>query len=183
MFKRMERLESFVYLPKLNDYFYKSLPSNPRNIYVSLYHLELNLTNLILCKGYVHIFIDYLELTFKIHENLNCIKNAKTNCILKIYMVQLKMSNKNLWERVKMEVLKYIVLAVYLIVCVALIIVATIQTKDTSGTSATITGSSTNNFYEKNKGRTAEGRLKRITIILGIAFGVLAIITGILYVI
>ena len=93
------------------------------------------------------------------------------------------MSNKNLWERVKMEVLKYIVLAVYLIVCVALIIVATIQTKDTSGTSATITGSSTNNFYEKNKGRTAEGRLKRITIILGIAFGVLAIITGILYVI
>ena len=98
-------------------------------------------------------------------------------------MVQLKMSNKNLWERVKMEVLKYIVLAVYLIVCVALIIVATIQTKDTSGTSATITGSSTNNFYEKNKGRTAEGRLKRITIILGIAFGVLAIITGILYVI
>ncbi len=82
-----------------------------------------------------------------------------------------------------MEVLKYIVLAVYLIVCVALIIVATIQTKDTSGTSATITGSSTNNFYEKNKGRTAEGRLKRITIILGIAFGVLAIITGILYVI
>ena len=82
-----------------------------------------------------------------------------------------------------MEVLKYIVLAVYLIVCVALIIVATIQTKDTSGTSATITGSSTNNFYEQNKGRTAEGRLKRITIILGIAFGVLAIITGILYVI
>ena len=82
-----------------------------------------------------------------------------------------------------MEVLKYIVLAVYLIVCVALIIVATIQTKDTSGTSATITGSSTNNFYEKNKGRTAEGRLKRITIIQGIAFGVLAIITGILYVI
>ena len=86
-------------------------------------------------------------------------------------------------ERGKMTTVKYIVTAIYLIICIALIIVATIQTKDASGASETITGSSTSNFYEKNKGRTAEGRLKRITIILGIAFGVLAIITGILYVI
>ncbi len=82
-----------------------------------------------------------------------------------------------------MEVLKYIVLGIYLIVCIALIIVATMQTKDSSGASSTITGSSTNNFYEKNKGRTKEGKLKRLTIILGIAFVVLAIILGILYVI
>ena len=82
-----------------------------------------------------------------------------------------------------MTVLKYIVLAIYVIICLALIIVATIQTKDSSGASGAITGSSTNNFYEKNKGRTKEGKLKKYTIILGIAFIVVSIILGILYVI
>ena len=82
-----------------------------------------------------------------------------------------------------MEVVKYIVLGLYLIVCVALIIVATIQTKDSQGASGTITGSSTNNFYEKNKGRTKEGKIKRLTIILGVVFVVLAVALGILFVI
>lgn len=82
-----------------------------------------------------------------------------------------------------MEVLKYIVLGIYLIICVSLIIVATIQTKDNQGASSTITGSGTNNFYEKNKGRTKEGRIKRITIALGVLFVIFAILLGILYVI
>ena len=82
-----------------------------------------------------------------------------------------------------MEVLKYIVLGIYLVICVALIIIATIQTKDSNGASGAITGSSTNNFYEKNKGRTKEGRIKRITIILGVLFVIFAILLGILYVI
>lgn len=82
-----------------------------------------------------------------------------------------------------MEILRNIVLVIYLIVCVVLIIVATMQTKDSQGASGTITGSTTNNFFEKNKGRTKEGRLKRITIILGIVFVVLAVVLGILYVI
>ncbi len=82
-----------------------------------------------------------------------------------------------------MEILKYIVLGIYLVICVALIIVATIQTKDSQGASGAITGSSTNNFYEKNKGRTKEGKIKRLTIILGILFLVFTIILGILYVI
>lgn len=82
-----------------------------------------------------------------------------------------------------MEMVKYIVLGIYLIICVALIVVATIQTKDSQGASGTITGSSTNNFYEKNKGRTKEGKMKRFTIILGVLFVVFAILLGILYVI
>ena len=82
-----------------------------------------------------------------------------------------------------MEVLKYIVLGIYLLVCIALIIVATIQTNDSQGASGTITGSSTSNFYEKNKGRTKEGRLKRFTIILSVVFVILTIALGILYVI
>lgn len=82
-----------------------------------------------------------------------------------------------------MQVAKYIVLVLYLIICIGLIIMATIQTKETSGASATITGSTTNNFFEKNKGRTKEGKLKKWTIILGILFVVLAVTLGILYVI
>ena len=65
---------------------------------------------------------------------------------------------------------------------VALIILATIQTKDSNGASGTITGSSSNNFYEQNKGRTKEGKLKRYTIIAGVAFVVLAIVISILFV-
>ncbi len=80
-----------------------------------------------------------------------------------------------------MEILKYIILVIYIIVCVALIILAAMQNSDKSGASGTITGSSTNNFYEQNKGRTREGKLKRWTIILGIVFVVLAIALGILY--
>ena len=57
------------------------------------------------------------------------------------------------------------------------------QTRDSQGASGTITGSSTNNFYEKNKGRTKEGKIKRLTIILGILFVVFSVILGILYVI
>lgn len=82
-----------------------------------------------------------------------------------------------------MEIVKNVVLGIYLVVCVVLIIVATIQTKESQGASGTITGSSTSNFYEKNKGRTKEGMLKRLTIALSVVFAVLAIVLGILYVI
>lgn len=80
-----------------------------------------------------------------------------------------------------MEILKYIILVIYIIVCIALIVLATIQKSERPGASGTITGSSTNNFYEQNKGRTKEGKLKKWTIILEIVFVVLAIALGILY--
>ena len=82
-----------------------------------------------------------------------------------------------------METAKGILIVIYLIVAVAVIILTLIQTKEDPGLSSTITGSSTNNFFEKNKGRTKEGRIKRITIILGVLFVIFAILLGILYVI
>ena len=81
-----------------------------------------------------------------------------------------------------MEIVKYVVLGLYVLVCVALIFLAIIQTKETQGASGTITGSSTSNFFEKNKVRTKEWKLKRWTIILGVMFAILAIALGILYV-
>lgn len=80
-----------------------------------------------------------------------------------------------------MEIAKIILTVIYFIVALAVIILALIQTKEDAGLSSTITGSSTNNFYEKNKGRTKEGKQKRWTIILSIVFVVLTISLGILY--
>ena len=80
-----------------------------------------------------------------------------------------------------MGIAKTILTVVYFIVALAVIILATIQSKDDAGLSSTITGSSTNNFYEKNKGRTKEGKQKRWTIILAIVFAILSIALGILY--
>lgn len=81
----------------------------------------------------------------------------------------------------RMEIVKYVLIGIYVIVCLALIVVAMIQSKDDSGASGTIMGSTTNNFYEKNKGRTKEGKLKKWTIILGILFAVLTVVLSIVY--
>lgn len=80
-----------------------------------------------------------------------------------------------------MGIVKGILIAIYLIVALVLTILTLIQTKEDSGMSSTITGSSTNNFFEKNKGRTKEGKQKRWTIILSVVFAVLTIALGIIY--
>ena len=80
-----------------------------------------------------------------------------------------------------MSVLRTILTVIYFVIALVVIILALIQTKDDSGLSQTITGSSTNNFYEKNKGRTKEGKQKRMMVISSIVFGVLTLVLGILY--
>ncbi len=80
-----------------------------------------------------------------------------------------------------MGIVKGILIVIYFLISLAIIILTLIQSKEDAGLSSTITGSSTNNFYEKNKGRTKEGRQKRWTIILSIAFVILTIVLGILY--
>lgn len=80
-----------------------------------------------------------------------------------------------------MEIAKGILIVIYFIVALALIILALIQSKEDAGLSSTITGSSTNNFFEKNKGRTKEGKQKKWTVILSIVFAILTIALGIIY--
>lgn len=80
-----------------------------------------------------------------------------------------------------MEIAKTILIAIYVVVALALIILTLIQAKEDAGLSSTITGSSTNNFYEKNKGRTKEGKQKRWTVILAVIFAILTIALGIVY--
>lgn len=80
-----------------------------------------------------------------------------------------------------MEIVKTILTIIYFIIALIVIILALIQSKDDSGLSSTITGSSTNNFYEKNKGRTKEGKQKRLMVISSIIFLILTIGLGIIY--
>lgn len=80
-----------------------------------------------------------------------------------------------------MEIIKGLLMVIYVAVAVVLIILTLIQTKDGSGVSSTVTGSSTNNFYNQNKGRTKEGKMKKLTIILGVTFVVLAVVLSVVY--
>lgn len=80
-----------------------------------------------------------------------------------------------------MGILKIALLIIYVIVCLVLIVIALMQSSDDAGASGAIVGGSSSNFYEKNKGRTKEGMLKKWTIILGIVFIILTIGIGILY--
>ena len=80
-----------------------------------------------------------------------------------------------------MEILKTLLIIIYIIVALVLIVLALIQSKDSSGVTETVTGSSSNNFYNQNKGKTREGKLKKITIITAVCFAVLAVLLSIFY--
>ena len=81
-----------------------------------------------------------------------------------------------------MTVVKYIVLAIYIVVCIALILVTTFQSKDNSNSAEdTYENPSSNKYYQKNKGRTRAGKTQRNTIILGSTFAILSVITVILF--
>ena len=81
-----------------------------------------------------------------------------------------------------MEIVKNIIAGVYIFICLVLIILVMKQSKEDSGASGAIVGGSSNNFYEKNKGRTKEGKMKRATIFLMVVFFILSIAIGIIYV-
>ncbi len=80
-----------------------------------------------------------------------------------------------------MKVVKIIMMVIYVIVCLILTVICMKQSKDDDGLSSTITGSSSSNFYEKNKGNTKEGKLSKWTIILGIVFAVMAVVLNAIY--
>ncbi len=80
-----------------------------------------------------------------------------------------------------MQIVKGILTGIFLFISLVLIILVMVQSKEDAGMSATIVGSSANNFFEQNKGRTKEGKQKRWTIILAVAFVVVGIALSIIY--
>ena len=80
-----------------------------------------------------------------------------------------------------MGFLKIVLIVIYVIVCLSLIVIALMQNSEDEGASSTIVGGSSSSFYEKNKGRTKEGKQKRVMIWSSVVFAVLTIVLGILY--
>jgi len=79
-----------------------------------------------------------------------------------------------------MNILKTVLMALHIIVCIVIIILSMMQTSE-DGASNAITGNSSNSFYDKNKGKTREGILKKLTVIFGVIFAITTIVFGVVY--
>lgn len=70
--------------------------------------------------------------------------------------------------------MKLVATVAYVIICVALVIVVLMQEGKTSGLGA-MAGSS-DSYWSKNKGRSTEGMLVKITAVLGTLFVLLSLV-------
>lgn len=75
-----------------------------------------------------------------------------------------------------MDALKIICTIIYVLVCVAIVVLVLLQDTDAEGLSGAIAGGAGNSYWSKNKGRSKEGRLNKLTIILAIVFIVLSVV-------
>jgi preprotein translocase subunit SecG len=74
-----------------------------------------------------------------------------------------------------MEVLRGIVTVIYVLFCIALIVVVLMQEGKSAGLSGAINGVA-DTYWGKNKGRSMEGTLEKITKILAALFIILSIV-------
>ena len=74
-----------------------------------------------------------------------------------------------------MNVLGYVFGVLFIIVCVALVVLVLAQEGKNQGLGA-IQGTVENTYWGKNKGRSREGVLKKVTIVLSVLFIVCAIV-------
>ena len=76
-----------------------------------------------------------------------------------------------------MEILRTILTIVFIIVCIALIVIVLLQEGKSAGLGAIAGGAET--YWGKNKGRSMEGTLVKVTKYLVIAFIVIAAVLNI----
>ena len=74
-----------------------------------------------------------------------------------------------------MATLKVIVQIIYVLVCIALVIIVLRQEGKVAGLSGALTGSG-ETYWAKNKGRSMEGNLERITKYLAASFMILSVL-------
>lgn len=74
-----------------------------------------------------------------------------------------------------MSVLKMILTVLFVLVSIVITVVVLLQEGKSAGLSGSISGAA-ESYWGKNKGRSMEGKLEKITKILAIAFFVLAIV-------
>jgi len=80
---------------------------------------------------------------------------------------------------VMMDILKVIVTVVYVLICIALVIVVLMQEGKSAGLGA-IGGGTSETYWGKNKGRSMEGALEKFTKGLAVAFIVLSVVLNLL---
>lgn len=69
-----------------------------------------------------------------------------------------------------MGILEIVIGAVLLLIGVLTMIVCMMQEQKPQNATAALTGASNDSFYDKNRGRTKEARLRKITTILTVLF-------------
>ena len=74
----------------------------------------------------------------------------------------------------------FIVGAVILLISVILIVICMMQEQKPQNATAALSGASNDSFYDKNRGKTKEARLKKITFVFSDAFIVLILFVDIL---
>ena len=74
-----------------------------------------------------------------------------------------------------MDILRTIIMIVFIAICVILTIVILMQEGKGGGLGA-IAGGGADSYWGKNKGRSMEGTLQKLTTVLGIAFIVLSLV-------
>lgn len=70
---------------------------------------------------------------------------------------------------------------VHILVSICLIAVVLMQSGKDAGLSGTITGSSSDSFFGKNRGRTLDGMLEKLTAILAVVFIILSIVLAVVF--
>lgn len=73
-----------------------------------------------------------------------------------------------------MGVLKVIFGIVYLIICVALVVIVMMQ-ESNEGNASAITGQGSESFYSKNKSSNKKAFMSKLTIVLGVMFAIAAV--------
>ncbi len=78
-----------------------------------------------------------------------------------------------------MTVVKIIVTIIFALICLALTVIVLMQEGKSGGLSGSVAGS-TETYWGRNKGRSMEGKLEKITKYLAIGFIVLSLVLNIL---
>jgi len=76
-----------------------------------------------------------------------------------------------------MDGLKVVLSVLYLIICIAIIVIVMVQDTKSQGLGAALSGSAgSGSYWSKNKGRSKEGMLNKITVILAALFIILSVV-------
>ena len=73
------------------------------------------------------------------------------------------------------DIIRIVLMGIFILVCIALSIVVLMQESKQQGLSGTISGAA-DTYWGRNKGRSMEGKLVKITKILVVLFVVIAVI-------